>query len=129
MSVSSTSLEQSLSWTDFQAAHHRLSGHGQAKGGNGNGPTSSAPLVGPAPLKYSRWLSEAVGGSVWLKLECLNEGGSFKLRGATHALLAYRDGHGGSLPTHVFSARQVKLNHPRSLFALMLIVMVVMVMA
>jgi threonine dehydratase len=65
---------------------------------------SAHMLVGPAPIKYSRWLSQAVGGSVWLKLECLHEGGSFKLRGATHALLAHRDRHHGRLPSRVYTA-------------------------
>ncbi len=40
------------------------------------------------PLKPSPGLSAAAGGEVLLKLECLQASGSFKLRGATHALLA-----------------------------------------
>jgi threonine dehydratase len=34
------------------------------------------------PLERSRWLSEELGADVWLKLECLQLTGSFKLRGA-----------------------------------------------
>src|SRR6185369_15901064 len=34
------------------------------------------------PLERSRWLSDELGADVWLKLECLQLTGSFKLRGA-----------------------------------------------
>src|SRR5262249_41882360 len=34
------------------------------------------------PLERSRWLSSELGGDVWLKLDCLQLTGSFKLRGA-----------------------------------------------
>ncbi|TWD73411.1 threonine dehydratase [Kribbella amoyensis] len=39
-------------------------------------------VVAPTPLEYSRWLSELVGGEVFLKCENLQRTGSFKLRGA-----------------------------------------------
>ncbi|MEV4260350.1 threonine ammonia-lyase [Kribbella sp. NPDC049584] len=39
-------------------------------------------VVAPTPLEYSRWLSELVGGDVFLKCENLQRTGSFKLRGA-----------------------------------------------
>lgn len=39
------------------------------------------------PLDYSRWLSEATGARVYLKLENLQYTGSFKLRGAFNKLL------------------------------------------
>ncbi len=39
------------------------------------------------PLLHSAELSAVVGGEVYLKLECLQHGGSFKLRGALNALL------------------------------------------
>ena len=47
-----------------------------------------AGLVEPTPLEASPALSARVGGEVLLKLECLQTGGSFKLRGALHAMLA-----------------------------------------
>lgn len=40
------------------------------------------------PLLRSRALSDALGGDVWLKMECNQHGGSFKLRGALNALLS-----------------------------------------
>ncbi len=45
-------------------------------------------VVQPTPLIYSEWLSEIVGTEVWMKLEVLNQGKSFKIRGATNALLS-----------------------------------------
>ncbi|NIK57046.1 threonine ammonia-lyase [Kribbella shirazensis] len=39
-------------------------------------------VVAPTPLEYSRWLSQLVGGDVFLKCENLQRTGSFKLRGA-----------------------------------------------
>ena len=39
------------------------------------------------PLIHSPWLTEQSGGSVYLKLENLQETGSFKIRGATNKLL------------------------------------------
>ena len=43
------------------------------------------------PLVASSELSAIAGGEVLLKLECLQDGGSFKLRGALHAMLALDD--------------------------------------
>lgn len=40
----------------------------------------------PSPLRYSSWLSDELGIPVWLKLECLNPNGSFKVRGAIVAI-------------------------------------------
>ena len=40
------------------------------------------------PLIHSQPLSDSTGRKVFLKLECLQETGSFKVRGATNALLA-----------------------------------------
>jgi threonine dehydratase len=40
----------------------------------------------PSPLRYSEWLSGELGVPVWLKLECLNPNGSFKVRGALVAI-------------------------------------------
>lgn len=47
-----------------------------------------SPYVLRTPLLHSPALSEKVGGDVWLKMECDQYGGSFKLRGALNALLS-----------------------------------------
>ena len=47
-----------------------------------------APFVKRTPMILSRELSDSLGGEVYLKLECQQDGGSFKLRGALNALLA-----------------------------------------
>ena len=47
----------------------------------------------PSPLRKSLWLSEYVGGEVWLKLESLNPNGSFKVRGALNALSEIKKKH------------------------------------
>jgi threonine dehydratase len=47
-----------------------------------------APYVQRTPLERSAHLSDALGADVWLKLECFQLTGSFKLRGALNALLA-----------------------------------------
>ncbi len=46
------------------------------------------PYVLRTPLIKSDALSEQLGGDVWLKMECDQHGGSFKLRGALNAMLA-----------------------------------------
>ena len=46
-----------------------------------------APLVGRTPLVSSLLLSEHVGASVYLKLESVQETGSFKIRGAANKML------------------------------------------
>ncbi|MEE8389202.1 MAG: pyridoxal-phosphate dependent enzyme [Anaerolineae bacterium] len=46
-----------------------------------------APVVKRTPLIHSDWLTERVGSAVYLKLESLQETGSFKIRGATNKLL------------------------------------------
>src|SRR3990172_5060997 len=45
-----------------------------------------APRIRRTPLRRSTGLSEFLGGDAWLKLECEQVTGSFKLRGATNAL-------------------------------------------
>ena len=40
----------------------------------------------PSPLGRSEWLSDLTGADVYLKLECLNPNGSFKVRGALNAI-------------------------------------------
>jgi threonine dehydratase len=47
-----------------------------------------ASIAKRTPLIHSPILSERVDGSVYLKLECLQETGSFKIRGATNKLLS-----------------------------------------
>jgi len=46
------------------------------------------PYVKRTPMVPSPELSALVGGEVYLKLECQQDGGSFKLRGALNALLS-----------------------------------------
>jgi threonine dehydratase len=46
------------------------------------------PWVRPTPIERSRWLSSDAGREVWLKLECFQTTGSFKLRGAMSRLAA-----------------------------------------
>ena len=45
-----------------------------------------APFIRRTPLVRSEALSEFLGGDVWLKCECEQDTGSFKLRGATNVL-------------------------------------------
>jgi threonine dehydratase len=47
-----------------------------------------AGLVDPSPVIRSPQLSEQLGVPVWLKLECLQPPGSFKVRGAASKMLA-----------------------------------------
>lgn len=49
------------------------------------------PFITRTPQVRSAWLSERSGATVWLKLETEQVTGSFKARGAMHALLALRD--------------------------------------
>ncbi len=46
------------------------------------------PYITPSPLVYSESLSEISGAKVWLKLECRQPTGSFKIRGALHKMMA-----------------------------------------
>lgn len=59
---------------EIRAAHARISPH-----------------VLRTPLRHDAELSARVGGEVLLKLECLQHGGSFKLRGALNAAMALSD--------------------------------------
>lgn len=45
-----------------------------------------ATRLAESPLRRSDWLSNLTGAEVWLKLECLNPTGSFKVRGALNAI-------------------------------------------
>ena len=46
-----------------------------------------ASVVRRTPLVHSLWLTEQIGSSVYLKLESLQETGSFKIRGAANKML------------------------------------------
>lgn len=46
------------------------------------------PYLQPSPMVFSEALSEFSGAKVWLKLECRNPTGSFKIRGALHKIMA-----------------------------------------
>lgn len=47
-----------------------------------------ADIATKMPLISSPWLTELVGASVYLKLECLQKTGSFKIRGAANKILS-----------------------------------------
>lgn len=47
-----------------------------------------APIVRRTPLVHSDWLTERAGVPVYLKLESMQETGSFKIRGAANKLLS-----------------------------------------
>ena len=49
------------------------------------------PFIQRTPLERSAHLSDALEADVWLKLECFQTTGSFKLRGALNALLSLDD--------------------------------------
>ncbi len=53
-----------------------------------NAASAIAPFVQRTPCRWSAALSELVGGDVHLKLECLQETGSFKLRGVINKVLS-----------------------------------------
>jgi threonine dehydratase len=50
-----------------------------------------SPYIRPTPLLYSHDLSEASGADVWLKPECWQITGSFKVRGALHVVHSLTD--------------------------------------
>lgn len=66
-----TSASAPVSIADVEAARERIAG-----------------LVDPSPVIRSPVLSERLGVPVWLKLECLQPPGSFKVRGAASKMLA-----------------------------------------
>ena len=63
-----------LSYKDIESARDRAEG-----------------AIGPSPLMHSQELSRQVGGDVFLKLENLQETGSFKVRGAYNRLVQLDD--------------------------------------
>ena len=60
--------------------HHLVQAHRRIK-----------PYIRHTPLVYSMALSEHSGAEVWLKLECRQPTGSFKVRGAIHKILTLGD--------------------------------------
>jgi len=50
-----------------------------------------AAVARATPVRHSDFLSEAARASVWLKLECAQETGSFKVRGAANMMLQLSD--------------------------------------
>lgn len=60
-------------------------------------------VIPPTPLKYSKWLSELTEKNIYLKLETVNPGNSFKIRGVTNFLYTYRDTY-QQFPEKVVSA-------------------------
>jgi threonine dehydratase len=64
------------------------------------------------PLRRSSWLSQACGGDVFLKLESLQPTFSYKIRGATNAVMRLREQHGGKPPQLVTASAG---NHGRAM--------------
>ena len=64
------------------------------------------------PVRHSRWLSEASGGDVFLKLETLQPTFSYKIRGATNAVLRLAEHSSGKRPALVTASAG---NHGRAL--------------
>jgi threonine dehydratase len=93
--VPALSAVNSVSRADVEMAARRIAGR-----------------VACTPLRRSQWLSEAADADVWLKLECVQTTGSFKLRGAFNAALAHLERHGGSAPPLVTASAG---NHGRAL--------------
>jgi threonine dehydratase len=62
------------------------------------------PIVPESRLAESVTLSRSAGGRVFLKLECEGPTGSFKVRGAYHAIHARQEQLGGKLPGVVTSS-------------------------
>ncbi len=82
-------------FADIVAAHERLRGR-----------------VAHTPLRRSDWLSRATGVDVWLKLECVQLTGSFKIRGALNAAILHAERHAG-MPAPLVTASAG--NHGRAL--------------
>jgi threonine dehydratase len=64
------------------------------------------------PLRRSDWLSRLLDADVWLKLECVQLTGSFKIRGAMNAAILHAERHAGE-PTPLVTASAG--NHGRAL--------------
>lgn len=48
-------------------------------------------IAWPTPLIHSSWLSSVTGSDVWLKLEIVQQTGSYKIRGAASAIAGLRE--------------------------------------
>ncbi|MGE5816338.1 MAG: threonine ammonia-lyase [Acidobacteriota bacterium] len=81
--------------SDVASAHARLSGR-----------------VIRTPLRRSEWLSRLIDADVWLKLECVQLTGSFKIRGALNAAILHAERHAG-VPAPLVTASAG--NHGRAL--------------
>ena len=68
--------------TEFETAYKKIS-----------------PYILTTPTVRSEWLSSELNADIYLKLECLQPGRSFKIRGATNALLSQK-----KLPERVLTA-------------------------
>lgn len=64
------------------------------------------------PLRRSDWLSGVAGTDVWLKLECVQLTGSFKIRGALNAAILHAERHAG-IPAPLVTASAG--NHGRAM--------------
>jgi len=64
------------------------------------------------PLRYSPWLSKAAGGEVFLKLETLQPTNSYKIRGATNAVMKLAAASGNHPPSIVTASAG---NHGRAM--------------
>src|SRR6188508_2697547 len=53
----------------------------------------SAGRICRTPMLRSAWLSERAKADVWIKVESVQPGGSFKIRGAMNALHVFRTEH------------------------------------
>jgi threonine dehydratase len=73
-------ISKPLGLTKMLKLHHIIQAHQRIK-----------PYVRHAPLLHSPALSELSGAEVWLKLECRQPTGSFKVRGAVHKILMLSD--------------------------------------
>ena len=71
-----------------------------------------APHVMRTPLRYSPSLSRATGGEVFLKIETLQPTFSYKIRGATNAVLSLVEAHGRGVPPIVTASAG---NHGRAM--------------
>ena len=71
-----------------------------------------APYVLRTPLRYSASLSHAAGGEIFLKIETLQPTFSYKLRGATNAVLSLIERHGANVPPIVTASAG---NHGRAM--------------
>lgn len=64
----------SVAWPDIEAAHQRI-----------------RPFIHRTPVVTSRTFDERFGCQAFFKAECLQKAGSFKIRGATNAILQLTD--------------------------------------